>query len=317
MRTAMSENADNILECTQLGATILRRFASARERAWLISPYVTSDAVVSAARNCRAPSKRVVTRFDGGDIVAGATDLRVVAALKAAGIDVRVVQGIHAKVYVLDDWAYVGSANLTTRGLETSLREFGKASEHAEEVSNAAYYFEKLWADATELPMQGLETALKRLELRRVMLEKPSALQRHAAREVVEGLIFPRARVEPAQRRPLEVSDGARHAPPLNTAPAEDVVEFEDVEFGSDHNRFMNWRRDNEEGFYLTVKSRRHANLHQSRCTHQGNYDFGEYAGSATQDRKICSRDHRALYIWARERGIEIHRCITCNPPEL
>lgn len=37
------------------------------------------------------------------------------------------MEGVHAKVYVLDEWAYVGSANLTNGGLAPGLREFGRA----------------------------------------------------------------------------------------------------------------------------------------------------------------------------------------------
>ncbi len=61
---------------SQYGPEILKRVAAARERVWLVSPYVTNQSLVGVVRACAAPSKRLVTRYNGSDIVAGATDLR-------------------------------------------------------------------------------------------------------------------------------------------------------------------------------------------------------------------------------------------------
>lgn len=297
---------DELRECAHLGPAIVQRIASAHVRAWLISPYVTSDALVGAVRACSAPSKRLVTRFDGRDIVAGATDLRVIGDLKQANVDVRIWEGVHAKVYVLDDWSYVGSANLTARGLDTSLREFGRGSQQVDHVSEAAAYFERLWRDAIDLRTEDLEATLNRLEMNKAMLARSAAVQQHVAREIDRA---PRA----PSRRPGPSSSGVAG----QVVDANGIVEFHDVHQGSHHDLFMAWRRDNETGFYLTMKSRRRANLHEAWCQHQGHYDFGEYDGSsATRDRKICSNDPRALYRWARDQGVEIHRCITCKPPE-
>jgi hypothetical protein len=93
------------------------------------------------------------------------------------------------------------------------------------------------------------------------------------------------------------------------------TIEFHDHSRGSDHDHFMKWRRESEVGFYLTLKSKQKANLHAATCKHQGNYDYGEYPGSATADRKVCAAMPDSLYDWARAEGVVIHRCATCDPP--
>src|SRR5689334_21076353 len=126
----MAPNGDDVVVPgpTDLGPAILQRAASASKRVWLVSPYVTSPALAEALRACAAASKRLVTRYNGADILGSATDLHVVHALLSSGMLVRALPDGHAKVYILDDWAYVGSANLTRAGLQSGNREFGTAS---------------------------------------------------------------------------------------------------------------------------------------------------------------------------------------------
>jgi hypothetical protein len=55
-------------------------------------------------------------------------------------------------------------------------------------------------------------------------------------------------------------------------------IEFLDVQRGDAHADFMAWKRENEDGFYLTAKSSRRVNLHRANCTHQGDYDLYRWA---------------------------------------
>lgn len=299
---------------TALGPAILDRIDSAAERVWLVSPYVTSEALVEPLRGCTAPSKRLLTRYNIPDVLADATDLRVVAALMNAGVEVRVLVDVHAKIYVLDDWAYVGSANLTTRGLGASFREFGNASAGVGHAQEAIGYFESVWREATVLPVHVLKAASRILEPMRRRLTAKHTQQCQAAQHLLATVDFTPPRC--AERR----SGRKRSAPRTqiasqrspNVRVGKGVLEFHDAEPGSDHNRFMRWRRQHKDGFYLAIKTKKKANLHRASCFHQGNYDFGEFAGSATKDRKLCATTPAPLHEWAREQAVAIHRCPHC-----
>lgn len=304
------------LIASEQGSAILQRIASSRDRVWLVSPYVTSRTIVAAFGACTAPSKRLLTRENASDIVSGATDLDVIAAVKAAGVHVRVFGDIHAKVYVVDEWAYVGSANLTTRGLEGSFREFGTATANTGHVLEAISYFERVWSDGNDLTDDALAVASARLKARRSELEAALSLLRQIASEIASTSLARRTHTEPTHVD--ERSDSGRHRSPSHVDERIGglaVLKFHDVEPGSDHNGFMNWRRGHQDGFYLTLKSKKKANLHVASCTHQGDYDFGEFEGSATSDEKVCAQAVEFLYEWAQPRGIAIHRCGRCKPP--
>jgi phosphatidylserine/phosphatidylglycerophosphate/cardiolipin synthase-like enzyme len=164
----------NAFEARQQGPQILDRLATARTRVWLVSPYLTSEDLLRAARASVAGSKRLLTRLNGADILAGATDLRLLVSLLGAGVHVHVTEDVHAKVYVIDDWAYVGSANLTTRGLAVSDREFGIASSAAEHLLEATAYFECVWNQAADLREEILDSMLNRLGCRSHFSAPPS-----------------------------------------------------------------------------------------------------------------------------------------------
>jgi hypothetical protein len=300
-------NATTATNATDLGPGILKRAAAARDRLWLVSPYVTSGALVAAVRACGAPSKRLLTRYNASDILTGATDLRVVGELAAAGVEVRVLSDVHAKVYVFDDWAYVGSANLTNHGLAASLREFGSASAGGSHVVEALEYFETLWKAAPKLRPGVLASTLEKLETMRSDLDAAQARQRKAEKDLVPEGLAPPAYADSTQR-PQGSRAGTSGGPQASSAMTGlgglAILPFHDVEPGSDHDRFMNWRRENEGGFYLTLKSKTKANLHKADCKHQGNYDWADHeygGGSATKDRKLCAQTPPPLYDWARE----------------
>jgi hypothetical protein len=47
------------------------------------------------------------------------------------------------------------------------------------------------------------------------------------------------------------------------------IEEFYDETNGDDHERFQRWRRDNDEGFFINVKSSNKIMLHRVPCTTQ------------------------------------------------
>jgi hypothetical protein len=83
---------------------------------------------------------------------------------------------------------------------------------------------------------------------------------------------------------------------------------------GSNHDRFMDWRREHSQGFYLTIKSKQRANLHAADCWHQGDYKYGDHLdwGSATKTSKICAGTQERLCEWVKSQGIVVHRGESC-----
>ncbi len=63
-------------------------------------------------------SVEVITRWQMADLIVGASDLSVYEACREKGWRFGVCQNFHGKTYVIDDReAYLGSANLTQRGM--------------------------------------------------------------------------------------------------------------------------------------------------------------------------------------------------------
>ncbi|MBM3926038.1 MAG: hypothetical protein FJ320_08645 [SAR202 cluster bacterium] len=97
----------------------LRRQAAVCEKRLLISsPYVNGGIkeVTSSTRN--VVKKTLVTQTDLRDFALNASSLDCLCELARNGIEVKVLGGLHAKVYVFDDRsALVTSANATVSGL--------------------------------------------------------------------------------------------------------------------------------------------------------------------------------------------------------
>jgi len=52
------------------------------------------------------------------------------------------------------------------------------------------------------------------------------------------------------------------------------AVEFLDENGKSAHNDFQGWRRRNEVGFFINVKSQNDLVLHRASCNHHGNSEW-------------------------------------------
>ena len=81
------------------------------------------------------------------------------------------------------------------------------------------------------------------------------------------------------------------------------------------HNQFQQWREKHPEGIFLTLESRKNANLHGSRCFHLGSCEWliGESGlHSLTKKEKILSDAGRDLYSWAKQTSFKVHLCSHC-----
>ena len=94
-------------------------FGQARERVIVVSAYIGGDALEQLLDAVPASVSRrmVATRWDAQDIATGATDWRVWDIAQQHGMRLLACPRLHAKIYVADDRALVGSANATTSGM--------------------------------------------------------------------------------------------------------------------------------------------------------------------------------------------------------
>lgn len=92
-------------------------------RAWFISPFVTVTGLEGLSKAATmGQDVRLITRLNDEDALAGVLDLGAIAALIEAGGRVRFHdKSLHAKMWIFDDLALLGSANLTGQALSTNV----------------------------------------------------------------------------------------------------------------------------------------------------------------------------------------------------
>ena len=79
-------------------------------------------------------------------------------------------------------------------------------------------------------------------------------------------------------------------------------------------NKFEQWARDHQEGFFINKRSSTDMCLHRVGCWHVFRKDGTLWPGKATQNPKICSLDRQELEKWAWQKGTELKDCSTCSP---
>ena len=136
----------------------IKRVARDHGRHWVAVPYVSQG----AAR--RLPLRKgdvLITRFDDRTIASGQTDPREILKYLRSEVEVHNCVNLHAKVYVSDIRAVVGSANLS-RNSEEWLREAGTESSEPKYLSTAKAFVESLRGEVI-----GVDFAKKKISLYR------------------------------------------------------------------------------------------------------------------------------------------------------
>lgn len=108
------------------------------------------------------------------NLMTGATNPNVVEALQSVdGVEIRRLDDLHAKVVLTPNKAIVGSANLSTNGLNLEGRESAGWREAGYLVSDKLQieamfaWYEKQWAASSEISPKDIELAKQRWKLRR------------------------------------------------------------------------------------------------------------------------------------------------------
>jgi hypothetical protein len=100
--------------------SLIEEIESARRRILLVSPYITGGVakeIAEAAERSHAGEMRLITELTERSVRSRVLAPEGLLRLRKAGFEVAHLDGLHAKVSVVDGWGLVGSGNLTDRGL--------------------------------------------------------------------------------------------------------------------------------------------------------------------------------------------------------
>ena len=209
----------------------------------LVGPYI-KDNVMTLVKHALAArldpqplTVRVITRILPDDFLSGASDIAALqhmllwpAEFAGASLEMRVINNLHAKVWVFDaDLAIVGSGNATMSGLEGNL-EYGLVVAEPQLVEHILRDWQVWWEQATPIDGEMLEKVGQWLnaiandeEIRRA--EKMAQEKRQAAerRIGVTPRIGKRVILAPNERQARHTTQEKFYIP--YTAPDIEVVE--------------------------------------------------------------------------------------------
>ncbi len=122
------------------GHELLNCIYSATRRIWICSPYIAPRYLERLAAR-RDLDIKIITRKC-------AENRPVFELAKRWGLELRVLKSLHAKLYIIDELAFIGSANLTEAGLEQNIELILSISKvrDAELFNELEKAFEILWS---------------------------------------------------------------------------------------------------------------------------------------------------------------------------
>jgi hypothetical protein len=112
------ESSHTPLTGTQFLDALQKLFETAEERLFISSAFCRSETFEALAKlaNDEVKKRDIVVRWRLLDLLQGSSDLNVYPICKSLGWSLRIHQDLHAKVFLSERTALVGSGNLTNRG---------------------------------------------------------------------------------------------------------------------------------------------------------------------------------------------------------
>ena len=99
---------------SNLGDEIAQLLSDARERIIIVSAFVRGDALSRILSGANSDvSVTVFARWRLTDLICGASDLSAFDVAREQGAEFRIHSALHAKAFIADNSALVGSANVT------------------------------------------------------------------------------------------------------------------------------------------------------------------------------------------------------------
>ena len=140
-----------LLPTAELKSRLKLQFSSSR-RCWIYSAFVSQSGIdfVLGHRH-EFSSDRLLVRCDLRDVVTGACSLAALKSALEAGFEVRLSSALHVKLYFFDEKLFVGSANLTGKGLALVGYCNDELSTEGRPTARDAEIAEHLWSQGTEI----------------------------------------------------------------------------------------------------------------------------------------------------------------------
>jgi hypothetical protein len=180
---------------------IVDRFMRAKSRIFFASPFIGRTPAslfadrIAALRGSRPGLDiRGLTSLNKAMLLNGYSSAAGLASLLEADVEIRAIQNLHAKLVVVDRWAIVGSANLTTSGLDAGNLELGwqMSGHNADLVADRFLaWWQKHTSERSRVKIEHLPKSLRELPPtrepsvdgglgQRALLERGEALKAHA-----------------------------------------------------------------------------------------------------------------------------------------
>jgi hypothetical protein len=109
--------------------------SSAEQEVIVLSAFIKNDALRWLIETSKTSNLKIVARWQPSDLAAGASDLECFHLCDEANIPFGISQNLHGKVYIVDSKIFIGSANLTSKGMSLSHYEndeFGTGFEYGQ-----------------------------------------------------------------------------------------------------------------------------------------------------------------------------------------
>ena len=141
-----------LLESGSFREELASALYAADQEVVVLSAFIKLEALKWLIENSNTKRLKIVSRWQPSDLASGASDLSCFYLCKEANIPFGVSNQLHGKVYVVDTRIFIGSANLTSKGLSLSLNqndEFGTGFEYgkAERAKIENYLSTVNWLD--------------------------------------------------------------------------------------------------------------------------------------------------------------------------
>lgn len=109
-----------LLSTTEFREQLERSLKNANDEILVFSGFVKANALRWLLEQCGSTKVKVVSRWRKHDLICGASDFECYKICKEFDVDFGVSLNLHGKVYNADGKIFVGSANLTNRGMAFS-----------------------------------------------------------------------------------------------------------------------------------------------------------------------------------------------------
>lgn len=139
---------------TNLAEILRKRCDKATKRIWIVSPFVGGtndiDCILGTNWKNNEIDRRLIL-----DAVSGSMPKATITSFFNSGIQMKSLHGVHAKIYLVDDWCMLTSANLTGSAFSKRL-EIGTVVDSTEDIAEIVETFNKWWEMSTNINSESI-----------------------------------------------------------------------------------------------------------------------------------------------------------------